>query len=67
MICINKDKLVDLVISRIGKDCENCFNNLELNGNQICSIFYQHTENVEEDDRLPQCKEMFKEVSDGIS
>lgn len=57
MICTDKDKLAEIIASRVGKTCKEC--NI---GDDWCDLFDK--ESVIEfckNDRLIECKELFKE------
>jgi hypothetical protein len=65
MICTNKDKLAEIIASRVGKTCSTC----DYEGDCECIIFGGSTINIYNDKgvklhKLEECKEMFKEVSD---
>jgi hypothetical protein len=62
MICTNERKLAEIIAMRVSKDCYSCkFENVS----GICNIFNKNTIGISLNNRLPECKEMFKEVSDG--
>ena len=63
MICTDEKELADIIASRIKYACISCEIRKESYSLERCPLFRKDLYGIDRfNDRLPECKEMFKEV-----